>query len=184
LTNVTNNPPDMAAMITDSSGVGLYKMITTLDSQTTPDVPSTSALPQHQSGIDMSFTITPSTGGSAQVEDTASYQDWNGHGWSVRTSGGWFVQTCSTGTGAACPVAASIIAGLRYLDWTGVKWTATRVGSTFVNTKASPAATDVPCLADPATGISFPPNNNFETCSTMFRCSFRLRAPESITFSG
>jgi len=47
-----------------------------------------------------------------------------------------------------------------------VKWTASRVGTTFINTKASPASTDVPCPADPATGISFPAGGNFETCST------------------
>jgi hypothetical protein len=165
LTNVTNNQPDLTAMVTDSSGLGMYKLVATLDSQTSPDIPSPSVLPQHQSGTDLSFTITPS-GGSTAVNDSAMYQDWNGNSWFMQTSGGWFVQTCSTGSGLPCPLTESITATLRYVDWTGVKWTASRVGTTFINTKASPASTDMPCSADPATGISFPPSGNFETCST------------------
>ncbi len=165
LTNVTNNPPDLVAMITDSSGLGMYKLVATLDSQTSPDVPTTSSLPQHQSGTDMSFTITPS-GGSMVVNDSAMYDDWNGNSWFMQTSGGWFVQTCSTGTSAPCPITQSITTSLHHVDWTGVKWTASRVGTTFINTKASPASTDVPCPADQATGISFPPSGNFETCSS------------------
>jgi hypothetical protein len=101
LTSVTNNPPDLTAMVTDSSGLGMYKLAATFDSQTSPDIPSASPLPQHQSGADLSFTITPS-GGSTAVNDSAMYQDWNGNSWFMQTSGGWFVQTCSTGSGVPC----------------------------------------------------------------------------------
>jgi len=85
LTSVTNNPPDLTAMVTDSSGLGMYKLVATLDSQTSPDVPSASPLPQHQSGTDLSFTITPS-GGSTAVNDSAIYQDWSGNSWFMQTS--------------------------------------------------------------------------------------------------
>ncbi|MGH9772004.1 MAG: hypothetical protein ACRD4Q_09945, partial [Candidatus Acidiferrales bacterium] len=125
LKQVTDTPPDLSALATDSTGLGMYKLQSTFAAQTVPDVPATANLPVH-SGSDLSFAIQKSTETTPAVQTTLAYQDWNGRDWSAQTWGGWFVQTCNSG--ANCPQADSINANLRYVDWSGVNWTAMRVG--------------------------------------------------------
>ena len=165
---VKQNPPNLGSFANDSSGIGMYKLQTTLDAQTVPEVASTAALPTHQAG-DLSFDIQPSSGG---VSGTLTYQDWNGVNWSAKTWGGWFVQTC-TSPAASCVQADSITASLRYVDWSGVNWTASRAGNNFISTKASPASTDVPCAADTITGLT-PPGTNLSTCASYVSTSIPL----------
>ncbi len=159
LAQVTSTPPDLAAFVNDTSGLGTYKLETSLYSLTEPDTPSAAALPAH--GVtDATFSITPQSTGTAGITNTLQYRDWQGNLWSTQTWGGWFVQNCSQGptSQTACQEASSFTADLRYTDWSGTKWTASRLGSTFVSTKASPAATDTVCPADSVTGVSIVAN--------------------------
>jgi hypothetical protein len=174
LTQVTNTPPDLTAMATDSSGVGLTKLYETLVAQTLPDVPSTATLPAHQT-TDPSFLLAPS-GGTGEVNNALTYQDWNGNSWTAQTYGGTFVQTCNSGTN--CTQADSIIAGIRYVDSSGTNWTASRLGNNFVSTKNAPASTDQPCPANQTTGVSpLPSSGNFSACSSYVSASIPVTAP-------
>jgi hypothetical protein len=158
LTQAQNAPPDIAAMASDTAGQGFYKLQQALDSQTTPEVPSTSALPVHQNGIDPDFILTP--GG---LSHTLTYQDWNANVWTAETSGGWFVQTCVNGPDKdnPCGEATSMTTDLHYLDANGVQWTASRQGYNFVITKSQPdfnppsgVPIDAGCPADLLTGLT------------------------------
>ena len=159
LNQVTATPPDLIAF-TDT--LGMYKLETTLASQTLPEVASTAILPAHRPGTDPGFGISSAGGGTIPV-DNLTYQDWGGVTWSAQTWGGWFVQTC-TSDASTCPQADSIIASIRYVDWSGVNWTASRLGNTFTSTKASPASTDIDCPANATTGVS--PGTDFSACKS------------------
>jgi hypothetical protein len=160
LTQVTNNPPDLNSMITDSTAQGSFKLQNSVYSQTDPDVPATAALPTHQPG-DLSFAITPQSTGVQQIAPTLQYQDWNGDQWTTQTWGGWFVQTCAQGTSSTtCHQADSITGDLRYVDWSGTKWTATRLGSTFVSTQATSNPGNQVCQTDTVAGVTIPGGTN------------------------
>ena len=150
--------PDVVAMANDNSGEGAYKLQLALDSQTTPEKPSTAALPVHENGIDPDVILTP--GG---LSHTLTYQDWNANVWTAETSGGWFVQTCVNGPDRnnPCGEATSITADLHFLDANGVQWTASRQGYNFVITKLHPdfspppgVPIDAGCPADLLTGLT------------------------------
>ncbi len=146
LSQLMTTPPDLAAMASDSTGQGMFKLQNTLLAQTlsgvcpgststaspasvpcsgaTPaDVPSTIALPAHRAGKDLPFVVP----NSSSTQESFSYQDWNGAVWTVGTWNGWFVQTCVAGTpqtypnGAtttgACVRPNSITADLQFIDW-------------------------------------------------------------------
>jgi hypothetical protein len=179
LTRVTNTPPDLSAFATDPSGLGMYKLQTSMDAQTVPEVASTAMLPPH-SDSDLNFAIRKSTETRTTVGATLSYLDWTAINWSAQTFGGWFVQTCNSGR--ECPQADSINANLRYVDWSGVNWTAARVGDKFVSTKNSVGPTDKPCPADPATGVSTGPD--FAKCSSYVSTSIPLKAPGGVFGTG
>lgn len=174
LAQVTNTPLDMATFLSDSSGLGAYKLENSFYSQTVPDAPSTAALPVHQPATDLSFLIVPKGSATFTVTDTLHYQDWNTNTWSAQTSGGWFVETCAKGASSsiACQEPNSLTGDLRYVDWSGVKWIATRIGSTFASTKGSPASTDVFCPADEATGVTNP--GDFSKCVTYVSTSLPM----------
>ncbi len=157
LAQVTNTPPDLLGMASDTSGLGMFKLENSVFSQMDPDIPSTAALPSHQSG-DLSFAITPQSTGTTAYSNTLQYQDWNGNDWSAQTWGGWLVQTCAQGANSstACQNTSSITGDLRYVDWSGTKWTASRFKDVFVSTKASPASTDQNCPADSVSGVTLP----------------------------
>jgi hypothetical protein len=171
LNQVTNTPPDLNSFVTDSSGVGMYKLQTTLAAQTVPEVASTAALPAHRPATDLNFAISPPSGGTPAVSSTLTYRDWNQTPWSAQTWGGWFVQTC-TGASGTCPQADSIIPSVRYVDWSGVNWSASRIGNNFVSTKAQPALTDSPCVADTLTGLSA--GTDFSKCSSYVSAAIPL----------
>jgi hypothetical protein len=158
LNQVKAAPPDLSTF-TDT--LGMYKLETTLASQTLPEFASTAALPAHRPGTDPGFNISTSAGATPTVAGTLTYQDWNGVTWSAQTWGGWFVQTC-TSAASTCPQADSIIASIRYVDWSGANWTASRMGKIFTSTKASPASTDTDCPANATTGVS--PGTDFSAC--------------------
>jgi hypothetical protein len=179
LTRVTNTPPDLSAFATDPSGLGMYKLQTSMDAQTVPEVASTAMLPPH-SDSDLNFAIRKSTETRTTVGATLSYLDWTAINWSAQTFGGWFVQTCNSGR--ECPQADSINANLRYVDWSGVNWTAARVGDKFVSTKNSVGPTDKPCPADPATGVSTGPD--FAKCVSYVSTSIPLKAPGGVFGTG
>lgn len=163
LANAQNNPPDLNDFVNDKTGLGLLKLNEALVAQTLPDVPSTAALPAHNPS-DAQFSITPA-GGSGTVQDTFSYDDWNGIAWQAQTSGGWFDLKClGDSSGSNCPQADSFIASLHIVDWNGAKRIASRIGSNFVLTKISPASTDKSCPADPNTGVT--PLTDFSSCSS------------------
>ncbi len=159
LANVKNNPPDLNAFATDTSGLGMTKLEETLVAQTLPDVPSTAALPAHNPG-DPVFLITPN-GGNPATLNTIGIDDWEGHHWTLATSGGWFDKTC--GDGQNCKQTDAFSASVQYVDWSGGDRIASRFGSNFVISKASPASTDKPCPADPKTGVT--PATDFSKCS-------------------
>lgn len=160
LNQVQATPPDLS---TFNDAVGLYKLETTLVSQTLPEVASTATLPAHRPGTDPGFNISTSASSTPSVATTLTYTDWNGATWSAETWGGWFVQTC-TSAASACPQPDSITASIQYVDWSGVNWTASRLGNTFTSTKASPASTDVNCPANATTGVSA--GSDFSACKS------------------
>src|SRR5208337_3756574 len=47
LAQATNTPPDLSAFATDSTGLGQYKLQSSINGQTVPEVPSTNILPVH-----------------------------------------------------------------------------------------------------------------------------------------
>jgi hypothetical protein len=175
LAQVTSTPPDLLAFANDSSGLGMYKLQTTFDAQTVPDVPSTAMLPAHVAS-DLNFAIQKSTETTPTVSSTLAYQDWNGIHWEAQTYVGWFVQTCKSG--ASCPQADSIIAVLRYVDWSGVNWTANRVGNKFLHRKNKPASTDEVCPPDPTTGVTI--GSDFSQCKSYVSTSIPLQDPNGV----
>jgi hypothetical protein len=170
LAQVTNNPPDLVSFKNDPSGVGMYKLQTTLETQTLPEDARTSALPVHSAATDQNFAIQ--SGGATQVSSTLGYKDWAGNKWSAQTSGGWFVEGCTPAPGLSCTQPDSISADLSYVDWGGVKWTASRMGNRFTSTKAKPAATDVKCEEDSNTLVS--PGTDFSNCKSYVSDSIPL----------
>ncbi len=175
LTQVTNTPPDLSALATDSTGLGPYKLQATLNGQTVPEVPSTDVLPVH-SDSDLNFAIQKSNETRPSVSSTLAYQDWFGINWSAQTYGGWFVQTCNSGS--KCTQADSINANLRYVDWSGVNWTAIRVEDKFISVKNSPAPTDKVCDPDPTTGVSTGPD--FSKCKSYYSTTIALKAADGV----
>jgi hypothetical protein len=182
LTQVTNTPPDLLAFAADPSGLGMYKLQSTIDAVTVPEVASTATLPTHQQS-DLNFAVQTSTESSPTITSTLTYQDWDGVDWSAQTYGGWFVQTCTSG--ANCPQSDSITADIQYVDWSGVKWTAARFGNDFISVQNNLLSTLAPCPADPATGVS--PGTNFSNCSSYVSTSIPLQDPngvlETVSFS-
>jgi hypothetical protein len=175
LTQATNTPPDLNAFATDSSGLGPYKLQATINGQTVPEVPSTEELPVH-SDSDLNFAIQKSNETRTSVSATLAYQDWFGINWSAQTYGGWFVQTCTSGT--KCTQADSINANLRYVDWFGGNWTAMRVGDKFVSVKNKAPSTAIDCDPDPITGVSTVPD--FTKCKSYYSTSIPLRTPTGV----
>jgi hypothetical protein len=137
-------PPDLNAFVADTTGLGMFKLISTVTSQTAPDAPSSAALPTHRPGTDWNFAIDNTT------SDTLTWRNWDGQTWSAQTWGGWFVKQCTSG--ANCPTTGSIAGTLRYLDWEGVRWTAVRYGDAFISSRAEIRPTDVNCPSDTFTG--------------------------------
>jgi hypothetical protein len=175
LDQVTKTPPDLYAFAIDSSGLGMYKLQSTFDAQTVPEIPSTASLPGH--GInDLNFAILESTATSPTISSTLHYEDWKGNDWSAQTYGGWFVQQCTSGEN--CSQSDSITGNLRFLDWSGTKWTASRLDNRFVVVKEKPASTDKECAPDAVTGVS--PGTNFSTCSSYVSASIPLRDPNGV----
>ena len=175
LKRVTDTPPDLTAFATDSSGLGIYKLESTMAAQSVPDVPATAKLPVH-SDSDLNFAIQKSTESKPTVDNTLAYQDWNGSDWSAQTWGGWFVQTCNSP--GKCTQANSINANLRYVDRSGVNWSAIRFGDKFISVKNKPASTDKDCEPDPATGVSAGPD--FSQCKSYYSKSIELKAPGGV----
>ena len=173
LNQVRTTPPDLAAFVTDSSGVGMYKVEATIVAQTVPDVPSAATLPTHSSS-DLNFAILKPT--SHGISSTLAYRDWNGENWSAQTYGGWFVQTCTSSSG--CPRANSISASLRYVDWLGADWTAWRIADKFISIKANPASSDISCPPIPTTGLS--PESDFSNCKTAVSTTLHLQDPNGV----
>ncbi len=164
LTQAQNNPPDLAAMVADTSGLGTYKIQATINSQTVPDRPSATVLPEHRPGTDFSFEITGASGAASSISDSLTYQDWDGNRATAKTWGGWFLETCTT-VNAPCLVGEGINGDIRYIDAAGVKWTASRLGNNFTHTKAQPESTDLICRADTKTGVT-PPGTDLTKCGT------------------
>jgi hypothetical protein len=172
LDQVTKTPPDLSAIVADSSGLGMYKLQATFGAQTVPDLPSAAALPSHRTS-DLNFAIQKSMATSPTISSTLDYEDWSGLDWSAQTYGGWFVQDCDSGSD--CRQSDSITANIRFVDWSGTKWTALRLGDKFIVTKEAPASTDKECTPDPATGFS--PGPNFSNCSSYLSASIPVRDP-------
>ncbi|MGH9587712.1 MAG: hypothetical protein ACRD3F_12220, partial [Acidobacteriaceae bacterium] len=145
LTQAQNTLPDLNSFVNDTTGLGMLKLTEAFDSQTLPDVPSTAPLPAHNPD-DPVFLITPA-GGSATVENSFSYTDWNGISWKAETSGGWFDLTClGDSSGKNCTQTDAFNASFQYVDWSGAQRTAWLYGSdTFAVTKNKPASTDTTC---------------------------------------
>ncbi len=163
LTQAQNNLPDLAAMLTDTTGLGNYKIQATMNSQTVPDKPSSTVLPAHRPGTDFTFEITGASGGPS-ISSILSYQDWDGNQATAQTWGGWLLETCTT-VNKPCLVGEGIGASIRYVDAAGVKWTASRLGNNFAQTKANPESTDLVCAADTMTGVT-PPDTDLTKCAT------------------
>ena len=144
LAAANNAPPDLNALVADTSGLGMHKLVSTVTSQTVPDAPSSAPLPAHRPGTDWNFAIDNTT------SDTMTWRDWDGRTWSAQTWGGWFVKQCTSGPN--CPTTGSIAGTLRYIDWEGVRWTAVRLGDAFISRRAQIGPTDVNCPSDTFTG--------------------------------
>ena len=145
LTQARSTPPDLYGFASDTSGLGMYKLVTTFSKLTSPERPGTAPLPAHRAGLDPDFRIGNS------VSSNLTYQDWDGNTWSAQMWNGWFVQTC---TGAKCKQTESLNNVLQYVDDAGGKWMAIRFGDNFVRVKQKPADTDKNCPADVVTKVS------------------------------
>lgn len=166
------SPPNLKAFIDDTTGIGLYKLNTSLVSSTVSEVASTATLPVHRPGTDVSFEVTPSPSGPTTITDTLTYQDWKANVWTAKSWGGWFVQTCADGASSTCGQKDSI-GDIQYVDSSGTQWMASRFGANFVHTKGKPAGTDKKCVADPLTGVS--PGTDFSQCFSYVSSSLRLK---------
>ncbi len=156
--------PDLAAMVQDSTGMGLYKLNLSLIGETLPDVESTSALPQRRPNLDPIFRVAD-TNGLSMFMNEFTYRDWQGNSWSAYAWGNWLVQQCLTDAqGQSCAAVNSITGTIRYLDWQGKRWTASRLGNRFTHTKMDVGTTDRLCPADLATGVT--PATDFSQCSS------------------
>ncbi len=164
LTQAQNNLPDLAAMVDDTTGLGNYKIQAAMNSQTVPDVPSETVLPEHRPGTDPNFEIFPASGGEKSISDILTFQNWEGNHVTAKTWGGWFLKTCTT-VNEPCLSGEAINVDIRYVDAAGVKWTASRLGNNFVHTKAKADSTDLICVADTATGVT-PLGTDLTKCST------------------
>jgi hypothetical protein len=139
LTAAKTTLPDLNAMATDTSGLGLFKIENTVMNQTfhvnangkLSDLPSTAPLPAHQLGSDLEFENE----GNRTSYSALSHKGWNGEIWSSQTWGGWFVQTCTNGpkvddqTDGTCAQTDSINADLHYIDWRFMQGLANVVGA-------------------------------------------------------
>ena len=173
LSQAQNGLPDLAGMVADTSGLGSYKIEATINSQTMPDRPSTTALPAHRPGTDFTFEITSASDTQPRFSDTLDYQDWEQDHGTAQTWGGWFLETCTIGN-TRCLVDEGINADIRYVDAAGVKWTASRMGNNFVHTKAQPASTDLICPADATTGVT-PAGTDLTKCATYVTDNIMLK---------
>jgi hypothetical protein len=164
LAQAQNNPPDLAAMVADTSGLGTYKIQASINSQTVPDKPSATVLPEHRPGTDFTFEITGGSDTEPRFSNILDYEDWEEDHGTAQTWGGWFLETCTIGN-TPCLEDEGINADIRYVDAAGVKWTASRMGNNFVHTKAQPASTDLICPADATTGVT-PATTDLTKCAT------------------
>lgn len=156
--------PDLAAMVQDSTDMGLYKLNLSFIGETLPDVESTSVLPQRRPNVDPIFRVAD-TRGLFMFMNEFTYRDWQGNSWSAYAWGNWLVQQCLTDAqGQSCAAVNSITGTIRYLDWQGKRWTASRLGNRFTHTKMDVATTDRLCPADLATGVT--PATDFSQCSS------------------
>jgi hypothetical protein len=179
LAQAQNTPPDLIAFSRDSNGLGMLKLHETLISQTLPDVESHLYPPDHNPG-DPVFLVTPRGGTSAPYE-AFGHDDWKRAPWTAWTSGGWFAQHCDNPY--TCTEGVDFSGSIRFVDWSGVDWFASRGKlipssgeGTFVISKAVPAPTDVPCPADPKTGIT-PPTD-------LSKCSSYVASQIQYTYAG
>ena len=167
LNHTVNTATDLKALVSDSTGLGTYKLYMSLVSRTVGEVASTTALPAHTSA-DPNFAVQDPSGSSV-VTSTLEYTDWFGNIWSAQTWRDWFVQTCA---GSTCDQRDSINGSIRYIGWDFDGWTAWRVGNKFVHIKRSPSSTDKVCPADSITGVS--PGSDFSGCGTYVSTSIPL----------
>lgn len=162
LNAATNTQIDLNSMATDSSGTGVFKITMSFVGLTLPEITNSTQLPTHTPNVDQNFAITIQENGLSEISDTLPYNDWNGRAWSAKTSGGWFVQSCTSQLTFICTQADSINADIRYVDWNGVNWTASRIGSHFVSTRSTVNNSLVACPADIVTLVY--PGSDFSNC--------------------
>jgi hypothetical protein len=150
----------LKSFVSDSTGLGLFKIQAVIASQTTGDVPSTKELPANRAGVDPVFFR------EAFFGEPFTYRDWDDNVWTAHAWGGWIVQTCQKGPTSkkACDQADSITADIRYRQPTPTSpstvesfdWTASRLGNTFLHTRGVlwRGYNQQPCEADASTGES------------------------------
>jgi|GEM_PF-6644551 len=95
------NSIDLNTFLTDSTGVGTYKLLTAFLATTLPDVPSTTPLPTRTEGVDPIWGVDYP---NAPTSDSMLYTDWHGRNWSVTLWGNYVLQTlqpCPTNIAAA-----------------------------------------------------------------------------------
>lgn len=154
---------DLYTLLTDSTGVGNYKLLSTFTATTLPDVPSTVPLPARTEGTDGIWGQNIPNG---PTSDVYQYEDWTGAGVQAELWGNYVVMTkhssggSTTSFGVTMKIAEDF--GLCFLSGgtakscSSVLYSASRIGPNWLITPSMPATGAQPCPADSTTGLSAP----------------------------
>lgn len=163
---------DLYALLTDSTGVGNYKLLSTLIAATLPDVPSTVALPSPTEGTDPIWGRNTPNG---ITSSSYSYTDWTGFPASAVPWGNYLLLTNyddsgnrKTSFGVTMKIAEDsgfCLDGTDAETCSSVLYSASRIGPNWLLTPSAAAANSQPCPANPSTGLSAS-GSSFNTCQS------------------
>jgi hypothetical protein len=152
---------DLYTLLTDNTGVGNYKLLSTFTATTLPDVPSTAALPARTEGTDPIWGQNIPNGPTSNV---FQYADWTGAGVQAELWGNYVVMTkhSSAGTTTSFGVTMKIaedsgqclISGGTAQSCSSLFYSASRIGPNWLITPSMPATGAQPCPANSSTGLS------------------------------
>lgn len=180
------NSVDLNAFLTDSTGVGNYKLLTTFLATTLPDVPSTVPLPSRTEGVDPIWGKSVPNG---DTSDTMVYTDWEQRRWTASLWGNYIIkyyQPCTLiQAGQTCPVPPQVASfGVTLHGFTisgpnntAQKISASRIGSNWLVANPGAPSGATFCNAG-ATGLS-PSGSSQNTCKALVESSLNLTSISS-----
>jgi len=155
---------DLYALLTDSSGVGNYKLLSTFTATTLPDVPSTVPLPVRTETDPIWGQNIP----NGQTSNTFAYSDWTGASVIAELWGNYVLSTSFTSANSVTSSTTSfgvtmkiaedsgqcILSGGTAQSCSSLLYSASRIGPNWLITPSMPAAGAQPCPANSSTGLS------------------------------